>query len=235
MNELPKRKHLTRIPVWLPLDAPVIYFVTACCSNRRAVFGNAVSVRLAAESLQRIGTRLGWSVAKACFMPDHVHLLLSPMREREQSVSQFMQRWKTSVTLRLGRETWQREFFDRLLRSEEKLDEKWNYIRENPVRAGLCRRAEDYPYSGTPGEILEKMTRPQTPTARTLNDRDSRPTQEAVRASNNGDASPKRAGVGRARLSSRLPAECRGTQSTPTARTLNDRDSRPTQESGLSP
>jgi hypothetical protein len=30
---------------------------------------------------------------------------------------------------------WQREFFDHLLRSEESYDQKWNYVRENPVRA----------------------------------------------------------------------------------------------------
>lgn len=195
MNELLKRKHLTRIPVWLPLDKPVVYFVTVCCADRRKVFAGDEVVQIGAEYLQRIETRLSWVVAKVCFMPDHVHLLLSPMREREQSISQFMQRWKTSVALRLKNlvdgEIWQREFFDHLLRSEEKLDEKWNYIRENPVRAGLCAGAGDYPYSGTPDEILERLRcRADMPTglpaagvfkdttaARTLNDRDSRPTQ----------------------------------------------------------
>jgi putative transposase len=43
---------------------------------------------------------------------------------------------------------WQRGFFDHLLRSEESYGQKWNYVRENPVRAGLVTRAEDWPYSG---------------------------------------------------------------------------------------
>jgi len=157
MSRLQKRKHLARIPVWLPLDAPVVYFVTACCARRAAVFLDPDSVRVAVECLGRIGTQLDWTIPKACFMPDHIHLLLSPQRRREQSLLQFMQRWKTSVALRLGHEVWQREFFDHLLRSDEKLDEKWNYIRENPVRAGLCAHPEDYPYSGTPAEILERL------------------------------------------------------------------------------
>ena len=43
---------------------------------------------------------------------------------------------------------WQRGFFDHLLRSDESYAQKWNYVRENPVRAGLVRNADDWPYSG---------------------------------------------------------------------------------------
>jgi hypothetical protein len=37
---------------------------------------------------------------------------------------------------------------DHLLRSDESYAEKWNYVRENPVRAGLAQSAEDWPYAG---------------------------------------------------------------------------------------
>jgi putative transposase len=43
---------------------------------------------------------------------------------------------------------WQREFFDHILRSNESYAEKWNYVRENPVRAGLVQSADDWPYAG---------------------------------------------------------------------------------------
>jgi len=43
---------------------------------------------------------------------------------------------------------WQRGFFDHLLRNEESYGQKWNYVRENPVRAGLIQRFEDWPYAG---------------------------------------------------------------------------------------
>jgi hypothetical protein len=33
---------------------------------------------------------------------------------------------------------WQQNTFDHVLRGKESHDEKWNYVRENPVRAGLC-------------------------------------------------------------------------------------------------
>ena len=43
---------------------------------------------------------------------------------------------------------WQRGFFDHLLRSDESYTQKWNYVRDNPVRAGLVTNADDWPYSG---------------------------------------------------------------------------------------
>ena len=43
---------------------------------------------------------------------------------------------------------WQREFFDHVLRSEESYAEKWEYVRQNPVRAGLTTRAQDWPFQG---------------------------------------------------------------------------------------
>jgi REP-associated tyrosine transposase len=52
-----------------------------------------------------------------------------------------------SVALRsLG--LWQPGFFDHILRTAESYVEKWNYVRENPVRAGLVQTANDWPYQG---------------------------------------------------------------------------------------
>lgn len=43
---------------------------------------------------------------------------------------------------------WQRGFFDHLLRNSESYSQKWNYVEQNPVRAGLVEKAEDWPYAG---------------------------------------------------------------------------------------
>jgi putative transposase len=42
---------------------------------------------------------------------------------------------------------WQSGGFDRLLRSDEAAQQKWEYMRENPVRAGLVKQWSDWPYS----------------------------------------------------------------------------------------
>ncbi len=43
---------------------------------------------------------------------------------------------------------WKEGFFDHVLRSDESYSQKWNYVRENPARAGLVNSAEDWPYQG---------------------------------------------------------------------------------------
>jgi len=49
---------------------------------------------------------------------------------------------------------WQEGFFDHVLRSAESYAQKWEYVRMNPVRAGLCQKPEEWPYQG---EIVRIM------------------------------------------------------------------------------
>ena len=44
---------------------------------------------------------------------------------------------------------WQAEIFDHVIRSEESLDEKWQYVCRNPERAGLVGRWEEWPHQGS--------------------------------------------------------------------------------------
>ena len=161
-TELPERTHLKRIPVWIPSGQSVIYFVTACCAERREVFSDNFAVDIALESLLKCAAATNWNILQICFMPDHVHLLAAPTSDREQKLSRLMQRWKSSSKQRLNRsgiegDIWQKEFFDRLLRSNENLTDKWRYAEMNPVRAGLCERPDEYPYLGSPQEILNRL------------------------------------------------------------------------------
>jgi putative transposase len=48
---------------------------------------------------------------------------------------------------------WQRDFFDRFLRSADSYSEKWEYVRDNPVRAGLVRRPEDWSHQGVTHDL----------------------------------------------------------------------------------
>ena len=78
----------------------------------------------------------------------------SPRPATAETLSRFMERWKEWTAKRLARDLgvtapgWQAGVFDHLLRSDESYAEKWLYVRENPVRAGLVARAEDWPYQG---------------------------------------------------------------------------------------
>jgi REP element-mobilizing transposase RayT len=85
-------------------------------------------------------------------MPDHIHFFAAPSKDEAKSLSSFMGYWKRSTQKRLRALaptfSWQTEFFDHLLRNEETYEQKWNYVRDNPVRAGLVAASEDWPYQG---------------------------------------------------------------------------------------
>ncbi len=88
-------------------------------------------------------------------MPEHVHLLLSPLLDEEGwscGLPAILKLIKGSSArsvnklLGSGGSVWQEESFDHLLRSQESLEEKLEYIRQNPVRRGLAKKPEDYPW-----------------------------------------------------------------------------------------
>jgi putative transposase len=58
--------------------------------------------------------------------------------------------WKSQVSKRLGPAAgkWQAGCWDTWLRRTGSYDEKWEYVRANPVRKGLVSRPEDWPYQG---------------------------------------------------------------------------------------
>lgn len=67
----------------------------------------------------------------------------------------FVGKWKEWTAKFLHRRLgvavplWQEEFFDHLLRSRESYAQKWDYVRANPVRAGLVADAGDWPHQGS--------------------------------------------------------------------------------------
>ncbi len=85
-------------------------------------------------------------------MPDHLHLFAAFAPGAPQ-LSKWMAALKgalSAVWRAQGRRApfWQKGFFDHVLRSRESYAEKWLYVRENPVRAGLVKRWEAWPYQG---------------------------------------------------------------------------------------
>lgn len=86
-------------------------------------------------------------------MPDHVYLLLQPKEiepKRWWPLAAILNGIKGFTAHRindvLGRRglVWLDERFDRIVRDEAELVEKWKYIRMNPVKQGLCERPEDW-------------------------------------------------------------------------------------------
>ena len=80
-------------------------------------------------------------------MPDHIHLLLTPAETI--SLEKAMQYIKGgfSFPLKSRLSVWQPSFSLRRIEDGSDFEAHLNYIHQNPVRAGLCATAVDYPYS----------------------------------------------------------------------------------------
>ena len=143
-----------RIPNWLPWEQSSVYFITFCVERRWPVLANPRTWNLCLTILVRLHQ---WTTLAAIAMPDHLHVLTAPL-DRDAAVSAYckwFKRWfneqycRPSVpdgTPAIQRWQWQEGCFDRLLRSDESLSEKWEYLRQNPVRAGLVVDPDDWPY-----------------------------------------------------------------------------------------
>lgn len=89
----------------------------------------------------------------AMIMPDHLHLLVSFTWGPGNGMMNVIRNWKRYTASHFGI-IWQRDYFDHRIRSDNDHQGSWNYIRENPVRAGLVHHYEEWPYAWRPGHGL---------------------------------------------------------------------------------
>jgi REP element-mobilizing transposase RayT len=114
----------------------------------------------------------GW-----CVMPNHVHVLITPMvgqvlvrlvqSQKSYTAKEILRRNPGSAGLRpallqtaggapalpVGRQIWQPDYYDRFMRNERHFNATLDYIHQNPVVAGLVARAEDWPWSSARGRV----------------------------------------------------------------------------------
>ena len=138
-----------RLPHLVKAGKP--YYVTFCTIDRNVLPPGARShtLRFCTRDHQ---TRC-W-IDCIVVMPDHVHLIFTPYDASSPSVLLGRMKGRSSYEANklLGRRgvLWQQESFDRIVRCDENLNKKREYILNNPVRAGLVERWQDYPWLWTP-------------------------------------------------------------------------------------
>jgi REP element-mobilizing transposase RayT len=141
-------------------NAP-LYFVTFNTHARASLLASPEVHNAFVEYCRRaIDFRIG--VGCYVLMPDHIHLFVCFGIGCTTTLSTWVKGLKRElgrVLLSVGCEPakrsgqklssfWQPGFHDRLLRTNESYAAKWDYVFQNPVRAGLISRAEEWPYAG---------------------------------------------------------------------------------------
>jgi len=124
----------------------ILIFVTVCTKARRACLADDT---MHARLLAAWESATFWTVGRYVIMPDHLHFFCAPAIHPAHPLRRWCGFWKNAVARQCEVETlWQRDLWDRQLRAGDSYSEKWNYVRNNPVRAGLVAEADDWPYQG---------------------------------------------------------------------------------------
>jgi putative transposase len=96
----------------------------------------------------KLGEQHGIATGRYVIMPDHVHLFV------RGGIDFVLMQWTRMLKRRLSKTIsaplphWQKGFFDHLIRHSESYSEKWEYVRQNSVRAGLVNDPNEWPWQG---------------------------------------------------------------------------------------
>ncbi len=136
------------------------YFLTFCTHERARHFVKHDAVELVRTQIERAAVDYKMAAIAYCFMPDHAHLLVEG-RAEDSDCRQFISRAKQysgfHYKAKYGRRLWQRYGFERVLRNEESAVSVARYILENPLRARLVERVDEYPFLGSSAYTMEQV------------------------------------------------------------------------------
>jgi len=129
-----------------------IYFITICAYQKQKLLINDNLCKMIIDNLKKEGNRQNCVVFTFCLMPDHLHFLISPLRNGI-SILTFCEQYKgktTNLSWKTGwkGKLWQPRHYDHIIRRDESLSAIDEYILDNPVRERLVERAEEWQWSG---------------------------------------------------------------------------------------
>ena len=130
------------------------YFVSSQTAGRKPFFRHERWAQLFLNVLENY--RTGYLLHAYVLMPDHIHLLLTPTDSLEKAVQQIKGGFSYRVKKGLNwkGEVWQKGFSDHRIRDIQDWERHVNYIRLNPVKAGLCSEPNAYPYGFCTGRLV---------------------------------------------------------------------------------
>ncbi len=121
------------------------------CADRDTPFDRRAIAQVVCENVEFYCRRLRYVLYGYCLMPDHLHMLCSS-GDSGAPLSRWLDLFKSYTTHEFmksgGRAPlWQRSAHDHVCRAAERAEKVLAYIADNPVRAGLAERWEDWPWT----------------------------------------------------------------------------------------
>ena len=126
-----------------------VYFITASTFQKQKLFQSERFSLPFIDNLLRYRLERKYLLHEFVVMPNHFHLLITPTLtlERAMQVIKGGFSYRARKELGFAAEIWQPSYFDRRVRDVDEYFSFKYYIRQNPVKKGLVRVPEEYPYS----------------------------------------------------------------------------------------
>ncbi len=127
-------------------DHPTIVFLTICTKDRQPWLAKPEIHDLFRSIWENAAA---WLVGKYVIMPDHIHTFVAP-GQMALPLDNWVRYCKSQFSKKHQEpdHRWQTDYWDTRLRSWESYADKWEYVRNNPVRHGLVKVADDWPFQG---------------------------------------------------------------------------------------
>jgi putative transposase len=131
------------------------YFITASTFQKRNILQSDRMAGLFVCVLLHYRQQGKYLVHEFVVMPDHFHLLISPLETLERSMQLIKGGFSFRAKKELGfaHEIWQPSYFDRRVRDWEEYFAFREYIRRNAVKRGLAETPERYLYCSAWPEV----------------------------------------------------------------------------------
>lgn len=125
---------------------PIVVFDTVCTKHRSQWLASDEVHQLLVDVWKQ---STQWLVGKYVVMPDHIHLF-AWATDNSGDYENWVRYWKSQFSKAHQNKShrWQPDHWDVRLRTPKSYEEKWNYIRENPVRHGLVNDSADWRFQG---------------------------------------------------------------------------------------
>jgi len=127
-----------------------IYFVTICCHQRQHLFGEIDNGKMKISAIGQIVSNLWQKIPQSfpnveldgfILMPDHLHgiIIISESKEKS-SLANIIQNFKSISSRTINRinksygiSIWQRNYYERIVMTEQELKKLREYIENNPA------------------------------------------------------------------------------------------------------
>jgi putative transposase len=128
------------------------YHVTARANRSEFILNSSEIKNLFLEIIKRSKKKYTYALTTFCIMGNHVHLMIQPLKN--ESLSRIMQ-WILStfainynIRFNIIGHVWYDRFHSTVMNSLQHYLKTFEYITDNPVKAGIVKNGRDYEYGG---------------------------------------------------------------------------------------